>query len=42
MLCSNFQNDLTTEVNIMTERDLAKFKFKMRFGQETYIVEPLG
>ena len=33
----SFQNDLSSEMNDLAERDLARFEFKMRFGRISYI-----
>ena len=37
LLCAKFQNDLTTEMDVMDERDFARFEFKMSFGWISYI-----
>ena len=31
MLCAKFKNDLTTEMDVMDERDFTRFEFKMSF-----------
>ena len=38
VLSANFQNDLTTEIDGLNERDFPKFEFKMCFGRISYIV----
>ena len=34
---ANFQNDLTTEMGVLDERDFARFEFKVCFGPMSYI-----
>ena len=33
--CTNYQNDLTTETDVLDERDFARFEFMMSFGRIT-------
>ena len=33
VLCAKFQNDSTTEMDVLEERDFARFEFGMRFGR---------
>ena len=35
--CEHLQHDLTTEMNVLGERVVARFKFKLRFGRLFYI-----
>ena len=37
MLCAKFQNDWTTETNVMDERGFARFEFKTSFWQISHI-----
>ena len=39
VLCAKFENDWTTEKDLMDERDLARFKFKVSFGRIFYIAQ---
>ena len=37
VLCANFQNDLTTDMDAKEERDCARFEFRMSFGRISLI-----
>ena len=39
VLCAKFQNDWTTETNVMVERGFAGFEFKMSFGRIYYFTQ---
>ena len=34
VLCAKIQNDLTTEMDVMDERDFTRFRFTKSFGQQ--------
>ena len=36
VLCAKFQNDWTTETDVMVERDFARCEFMMGFGRLVY------
>ena len=38
VLCAKFQNDSTTDMDVMEEWCLARFQWKMRFGRISYRV----
>ena len=38
-LCVKFQNDWTTQANVMDERDFSRFEFKISFGRILYIAQ---
>ena len=40
-LCAKFQNDWTTETDVMIERDFVRFRFKLIFRRISYIAQPL-
>ena len=40
MLCAKFQNDLTTEYHIISQRDFVRIRFKMNFWPISYIAQP--
>ena len=39
MLCAKFQNDQTTEMDVMDKHDFTRFEFKMHFGGISYIAQ---
>ena len=41
-LCAKFQNDWTTETDVMIKRDFVRFIFKLIFRRISYIAQPLG
>ena len=41
VLCAKFQNDWTTETDVMDEQNFARFEFKMSFGALPWITRPL-
>ena len=42
VLCEKFQNDGTTETDVMDTRDFARFELKMSFGRISYIANHPG
>ena len=42
VLCVHFPNDLTTEVDVLDDRDFAIFEFKIRFGRMLHITQNLS
>ena len=41
VLCAKFQNDLTNEMDVLDERDFARFEFEMSFGRISHVATAL-